>query len=243
MSPNHIPKEPVYNVIPRTDRSAACYELAFGPAIGRAQSIADVGAGDSDFANVQRAQGVDTMRIDMQYANDPPEGEAPWVSADITEGLPIADEQYAVTVSAWMFQHLHQPGSISKAIQEMIRITKTDAVPSDRPNGQIHIYPVYNDAVVTRALEALPGGLYGSVVGLSGASNEAELSRRDEPMHTLLLYKSPQLTKEVAVQIADAVEASGALLAPRPTPPRIVRQMLQSGSTRVPSTIRKKGWF
>lgn len=134
---------------PRTNHSHSLYLGAFGE-FGSSGTILDVGAGDSEFASIQRKLGSRVIALDPQYAIDPPLDPIDAVIGD-ARSLPFSDHVFDRTVSAFMVRQLpHGEGWIAKSIEEMVRVTKP-GVPEDG-SGVVSIFPVYRSDIVNPAI-------------------------------------------------------------------------------------------
>ena len=119
----------------RTARTLEKYKQFFGPELGQGNElILDIGAGDSTTAD-EIAELSDyhaqTIRLDFDYLDNPPEGNTPAVAADATK-MPFANESFDRLVSLWMMPHVGSEVG-SEVVAEMIRITK--------PGGKIMLFP------------------------------------------------------------------------------------------------------
>ena len=196
---------------PRTNHGYELYAAAFGDIVTGAQTIADIGAGDSNFAATVEAHAPSksVWRFDAQYAFDPPVGEQA-VAADARDLDMVPDEAFDASLSAFMFQHFtHGSGDVAKAIKEMVRVTKT-ATPRDVTKGNVAIYPVWNEADLSSLL--LQKGFSDNEVGI-GYPTEDGLGRIDRrlKMPTLVIRKTDNLTPEKLHELAALIELSGAL--------------------------------
>ena len=227
---------------PRTNHDYELYAAAFGDIITDAQVIADIGAGDSNFAETVEAQAANktVWRFDAQYATDSPAGERA-VSADARQLDMVADDTFDASVSAFMFQHLTSDnGDVARAIKEMVRITKT-AEPRDMTKGNIAIYPVWNEADLMEQLAA--SGLNDDKAVDIGYPTEGGLKRLDKRLHmpTLVIRKTDSLTPERTEAIATLIEESR-VLHKAETPITLGRRALMAltGRTRRNTTHSRK---
>ncbi len=128
------------HLIERTNHTAVLYNEAFGRVINSPQvnSILDVGAGDSDFAQKRRDNnGQQVIRLDADYGRSAPQGDD-WLS-DQAEKMSLADSTVDVAISAFMMQHLSAEEQAA-AITEMLRVTKPHETGD---TGLVGIFPVY----------------------------------------------------------------------------------------------------
>ncbi|HCR55883.1 TPA: hypothetical protein DIV49_02825 [Candidatus Saccharibacteria bacterium] len=139
---------PADRIIERTDHSWANLNAAFGAVLEEHPSarVLDVGAGDSDFAEVSIDGGRSVARLDPDYATNPPAGQDWHVGS--AEAIPFPDKSFDAVISAFLMQHL-SPEQQAEAIREMIRVT----VPhSEESLGAVGIYPVYQESKLDRQL-------------------------------------------------------------------------------------------
>ena len=227
---------------PRTNHDYELYAAAFGDIITDAQVVADIGAGDSPFAqkHEQRMPGKTVWRFDAQYASDPPLGERA-VAADARRLDMVADDTFDASISAFMFQHItHGHGDVALAIKEMVRITKT-AEPRDMTKGNIAIYPVWDEADLMEQLAA--SGLNDDKAVDIGYPTEGGLKRLDKRLNmpTLVIRKTDNLTPERTAAIATLIEECK-VLNKAETPITLGRRALMAltGRTRRNTTHSRK---
>lgn len=216
-------KSPEY--APRTLHGYRLYEAAFGDAIKDAKTIADVGAGDSNFARTieQRYPGKEVWRFDAQYQGDPPTGDR-FEDADARHLDGVPDEAFDLALSAFMFQHItHGNGDAARAMMEMIRITKT-ADPKDDSRGNIMIFPVWR---YDRLRELLVDNFSDDIamVGYPEIDALHNVDKRLGDKRTLLIRKTPHLTAEKAQRLTSMIEFSR-VLDRRETPVTLGRRAL-----------------
>jgi hypothetical protein len=198
---------------PRTNHDYELYAAAFGEIITDAQVIADIGAGDSNFAETVEAQAANktVWRFDAQYKDTPAAGERT-VAADVRQLDMVQDDTFDASLSAFMFQHItHGHGDVALAIKEMVRITKT-AEPSDKTKGNVAIYPVWGDGADLMRLLADEGLNDDNAVaiGYPTAGGLKHLDRRLN-MPTLAIKKTDNLTPERVEAIAKLIESTKVL--------------------------------
>lgn len=194
--------------IERTNKSAAFYRRVFGEVIAsdNVQTILDVGAGDSDFAESVVQQGKSVERIDFDYATNPPVGEN-WEAADATD-LGDFRGKYDVVVSSFMMQHLDQKDQ-AKALQEMIGAT----VNNEGYRGVTAVYPVYKGNKLREQLEKA-GFSDVAIVADTGANSAVELSLQEEHLavySTLYIVNNKELDDERKKTLTELIATSNAL--------------------------------
>lgn len=218
------------SLIPRTDHSAELYREAFSSElIGAVKSIADIGAGDSDFhASVLPNQTV--LRIDRDYAQLAPVG-GNYLAADATDMSSVPSESVDMTVSAFMFQHLpKKSGAVAQALREMVRITRPAVANARAGKGYIQVYPVYRPEKVWSLLEKYPE-LRGHA-GLSPAADEDKLTERGFPGDTLMIRKDEGLDEDALDRFAEALDKTDALRRRTPHLGALGRMMID-GTNRI----------
>lgn len=198
--------------VPRTDHSDALYRAVIGHALDGAHLIADVGAGDSNFADRARSRGQDVIRFDAQYGKIPPEGIADYFVADARNMSNVPDEKFDAVVSVLMMQHLeHDNGDVTAALEEMIRITKT-ANFGDNNVGNILVYPVWRPKEISLIIEKLfPRS---AVVGYAENNNAFDDLPEEYRHQTLQIRKTALLTPEIAHELCSLIESTKALKKP-----------------------------
>ena len=117
----------------RTGRSIEMYRKYFGiwPEQMRGMNVLDVGAGDSNFADVANLFGANVTRLDARYSQTLPIGSSPAVTA-IAQAMPFADNTFDLTVASFSLYWVAT--CLDKSITEMVRVTKE--------NGHAMIFPV-----------------------------------------------------------------------------------------------------
>jgi hypothetical protein len=201
----------------RTDHGYGLYEGAFGELITGPQTIADIGAGDSGFAEEAMRHGKQVLRIDPLYAKHPPKGGDNYLAADARYMPEVPDESFETVLSSLMFQHVeHGNGDVTKIIQEMIRIAET----TDERRGYkgfIAIFPVWRPEVLKEKLQqgnfgdvAAVGFLGGRGVDDADARSVGRLQRKNMP--TLVIRKMTDLTQDRQAALATTIEHSRGLM-------------------------------
>ena len=219
---------------PRTNHDYELYAAAFGDIVTDAQVIADIGAGDSNFAETVEVQTFNktVWRFDAQYKDNPAAGERA-VAADARRLDMVQDDTFDASLSAFMFQHItHGHGDVALAIKEMVRITKT-ADPHDMTKGNIAIYPVWDEAGLMTELAEKGLNDDGAVgIGYPTAGGLNYLDKRLN-MPTLVIRKTDNLTPERTAAIAALIE-SAKVLHKAETPITLGRRALMAltGRTR-----------
>lgn len=223
----------------RVPRTANGYDLAlaaFGPRMSESLSVADIGAGDSTVAEKLMSFGCDVVRYDAQYADNPPQGCAPYEAADVRDLRDlVADETFDTTISSCMMQHLqHGNGDASRAIQEMIRITKKQHADNTMTSGNIMIYPVWRPKKLELILERDFKEGFAQIGYIHPNMSERFKDPNGVPRMTLLIQNTSKLTEGKRRDLGDAIEASCAL---KKTPgPRDFGNMVRiamTGNTKV----------
>ena len=199
---------------PRTDHGYTLYKAATGDMLDAAYTIADIGAGNSDFADKANALGHNVMRFDAQYIDNPPKGNANFMVADARHLDTVSNEVFDAVVSVLMMQHIeHGNGDVASAIEEMLRITKTPSVDNDTSAGTILIYPVWNREKLDRIIKKD----FASHASIGYADDPEVFDRLPEEYRhpTLLIRKTTGLTQAMIDHLCDSIESSKALDKPR----------------------------
>ena len=189
-------------IIERTNHGSLLMEAAFGTVLRQPgiSSIADIGSGDANLKNAAMLHDKSVLRVDVDYANTPPEHGAA-IAGSATE-LPIASNSVDAVISSFLMQHLDAHDQAS-AITEMLRIARND---EGNHTGLVGIYPVYKSSKLAPVLhKALPG-----LAGLS--FDEAAMER--VPLGSRLEYDTLWILKQDGVDYTEAAAAiarSGAL--------------------------------
>lgn len=196
---------------PNTNHGYMLYKMVGGRFIEGATKIADIGAGNSDFAHVAEGKdGKQVDRFDAQYDIHPPEGERAY-TADVRDLQGVEDETYDTTISMLMMQHLrHGTGDVVSAIKEMVRITKTTEDATDPTHGTVLIYPVWRKKEIEKTIKERFSDVasigYEDYEGLETAEARGEYCKP-----ALLIKKTPSLTPERLEALAQIVEETKAL--------------------------------
>lgn len=119
----------------RSARNLELYKNVFGEDFGlRDELILDVGAGDATVADEIEALSdhkAKVIRLDRDYSNIPPEGEAPAVAGEATQ-MPFEDNSFDSVVSHNMMYYLGREKG-ADTMREMLRVVKAE--------GNIALYP------------------------------------------------------------------------------------------------------
>lgn len=216
-NPTHIDRRA--QEAPRTNHTEELYRAAFGENLKGAQTIADIGAGKSDFA-LHAPEGKRIVRVDAQYDTHPPEGED-YIAARAQDMSIIPDESFDATVSVLMMQHIpHGNGDVAQAISEMVRITKPYN-PDNPDAGKVSIYPVWNKKAMEKALRP-----FADVAHVGYASfDEMENMTAEYINPTLMIARTEALTPGRLHDLANAIEASKAFKRP-PSLGQVVRRLV-----------------
>lgn len=208
-------------VIERTAHDYELYKAAFGQVIDNDQieTIADIGAGDADFAYRTGLEGKMVSRIDADYAKTPPEG-GDWYPYDATDMSNVPDNQYDAVISSFMMQHMSSLDQ-ERAIEEMVRISKS----GESNKGLIGIFPVYKPKKLAHLLaeSGFTDALEARVVGNWSRFSDSSIELRRLGYDTLWIHKRDSLTLERTHEIAQIVGESGALYR-RTTPGDLARR-------------------
>jgi hypothetical protein len=198
--------------VERTNHTTGLYEAAFGAIIGDAQSIVDLGAGDSPFGTDYTRRGKEVFRVDPQYAERMPDDDHNALP-HFANNLPLPDGSVDVAVSAFMFQHLPQ-GELNSTLAEAARVTRL-ATDEDPNRGYIAIFPVFAREKLDKAIAK--AGL-DDVAQVGYPDEEALHSRHPKVRYpTLVIRNTPELRKPNndgktrLDELAETIEASQAL--------------------------------
>ena len=192
------------HLIERTNHTAGQYRAVFGNILKypEAHRILDVGAGDSRFA--QETADREVIRLDPDYAINPPEGDN-WLAAR-GDAIPLKDQSIDATFSYCLMQHLSDEEQ-SATMREMVRVTKKSS-PSDV--GTISIFPVYKSGALRKVLQ---GEEFSSVATLTADWDAIDhLPKQQQLMYeTLTILNTDALEGEKLEGLIAAVVESGAL--------------------------------
>lgn len=219
---------------PHTDHGYPLYKMIVGRYIDGATKIADIGAGASNFAQVvEQRDGKQVDRFDAQYDVHSPEGERAF-TADVRDLRDVPDNQYDLTISILMMQHLnHGNGDAAKALSEMVRITQPAEDIADQTHGTVIIYPVWREKAARKLIEENFSDVaaigYEDYEGLESAEGKGEYLKP-----ALMIKKTPALTPERLQALAQAVEETR-MLQDKPTP----RQMARKAFMRLGAGTRR----
>ena len=217
---------------PRTNHSADLYHAAFGDNLNSVVTIADIGAGDSDFA-LNAPEGKQVVRVDAQYEARPPEG-SDYIAAHAQDMSMIPDGSFDATISVLMMQHIpHGKGDVAKSISEMVRITKP--YNSENPDaGKVSIYPVWNKKAMEKALRP-----FADVAHVGYANDDMENLPDEYLMPTLMIARTEALDEDRLQGLANAIEASGSLKRP-PSLRQLARRALIRRTNNTHRNVSKK---
>jgi ubiquinone/menaquinone biosynthesis C-methylase UbiE len=161
----------------RTGRSIETYRKYFGvrPEYLKGMKILDLGAGDSDFAEIANIFGANVVRVDPKYSDHLPFGNAPAVAA-IGQALPFPDGTFDLTVASFSLYWVKT--GIDRTIAEMVRVTKD--------NCQAKIFPTLiegNNKSIKKISKA---------ISMEAAENETAqtLSVKKNPAYSLDKWNS-----------------------------------------------------
>ncbi|HZA39247.1 MAG TPA: class I SAM-dependent methyltransferase [Actinomycetota bacterium] len=110
--------------------------------------LLDIGAGDGTLALRLRDDGFDVRAVDLT-AKDFRAGGIDITCADLNDGIPFSDHQFAVVVATEVIEHLENPWFF---VRELYRITE--------PGGIVVVSTPNLSNVFTRGWYALTGRLY-----------------------------------------------------------------------------------
>lgn len=208
--------------VERTNHTTELYEAAFGDIIRDAQTIVDLGAGDSPFGTDYTKQGKEVFRVDPQYAEVMP-SDSHNVLPEFAHDISLPDHSVDVAVGAFMFQHVPKE-QVADILREAARITKhaSEELPDQ---GYIAIFPVFGWHDMRDALAKRPDLQQHVQIGFPNedALLGADRTRRKLYYPTLVVRNTPELTQASAEgqspldALTEALEQSGALQEKAPT--------------------------
>ncbi len=209
--------------IPRTAHPGVAARM-YGELIPDGSKVLNVGAGDTDLEGGLQGLGVkaDVTSLDPQYGRyNAKQEEGPKHIRGVAQELPFPDESFDITMAQFLLQHL-DPDVASRAMREMLRVTRTAESTSER-SGLILINPVFRPQSL-RELIARRG--FGDLASVWDHDAKAfDLAQRRDVYPTLVIHKTELITDELAESLIKAVEESGALRRRRTVSERIVRKL------------------